>query len=272
MFAITHHWTSLSNLNRSAALSTGSLHPSSRSANRLLNPLNQSGSAVPIKLNRAASSVSDKTIKLSTNMTLQQASASGAARVDVGKMTVFIGTRQVTSINQDPVVLAYEGGKLKWSNTKYETTGADGRGYGLFYNGSSLYAAFSVDGTQGTPAQDFRRVSGGATQAWMRSYGSGGGAKVAVVAKLDPANGNLQSAVYLSAINNGKSNSFAVKGMSMNGKNLWVNGISYFAPRKIDGAPMKQIDMTKKSPFSYTIELTPDLKTALKASATGWRA
>jgi hypothetical protein len=230
-------------------------------------------SIAPNSFQRAASSVNSKTVKLTSKMTFQQAAASGAARVDVGKRTLFIGTRQVTSINQDPIILAYEGGKLKWANTKYETTGTDGRGYGLFYNGKNLYAAFSVDGTQGTPSQDFRRVSGGAAQPWMRSYGTGGGAKVAVVAKLDPATGNLQSAVYLSAINtSGKSNSFAVKGMVMSGSNLWVNGVSYFAPRKLDGKPMQQVDKTKTSPFSYNITLTPDLKSGVKVSASGWKA
>jgi hypothetical protein len=229
-------------------------------------------SPTPILSMKRSASVNLNTVKLTNRMTETQAAQSGAARVKVGTQTLYIGTRQATSINQDPIVLAYEGGKLKWANTKYETTGADGRGYGLFYNGTSLYGVFSIDGTQGLPAQDFRRVSGGATQAWMRSYGTGGGAKAAVVAKLDLKNGNLQSAVYLSAINSGKTNSFQVKGLGMNGKNLWVNAISYFAPRKIDGTAMRQIDITAKSPFSYSIELTADLKTAVKASATGWQA
>lgn len=225
-----------------------------------------------LSIRRSASSISLNPVKLTSKMTEAQASQSGAARVKVGTQTLYIGTRQATSINQDPIVLSYEGGKLKWANTKYETTGADGRGMGLFYNGTGLYGVFSIDGTQGLPTQDFRRVSAGATQAWMRSYGAGGGAKAAVVAKLNPRNGNLQSAVYLSAINNGKTNSFQVKGLAMNGKNLWVNAISYFAPRKIDGTAMRQTDPTATSPFNYSIELTPDLKTAVKASATGWQA
>lgn len=220
----------------------------------------------------AASSVNLSTVKLSTGMSETQVAATGAARVKVGSQTLYIGTRQVTSINQDPIVLAYEGGKLKWSNTKYETTGADGRGYGLFYNGTSLYGVFSIDGTQGTSSQDFRRASSGATQSWMRTYGAGGGAKAAVVAKLDPKTGNLQTAVYLSAVNSGKTNSFQVKGLSMSGSNLAVTGISYFAPRNVDGTAMKQTDMTKKSPFTYNITLTSDLKKGLKASASGWQS
>ncbi|MBF2051809.1 MAG: hypothetical protein IGS54_31325 [Elainella sp. C42_A2020_010] len=255
-----------SSIHQSVALAVA-LETSVSGRSKLSNSLLETRSST----SRSASSVVDRTIKLTRNMSFQAAAASGAARITVGRMTLFIGTNQVTKLNQDPIVLAYEGSRLKWANTKYETTGADGRGYGLFYNGKQLYAAFSVDGTQGQPNQDFRRVSGGATQPWLRSYGNGGGPKVAVVARLDPANGKLLSAVYLSAINNGKSNSFVVKGMNMSGNNLWVNGLSYFAPRKLDGAPMQQIDQTKKSPFSYNITLTPDLKTALRVSAVGWR-
>jgi hypothetical protein len=217
------------------------------------------------------SSVNLNVVKLSAKLTEAQVMAAGAARVSIGKQTLYIGTQQVTASNQNPIVLAFEGGKLRWANTKYETTGADGRGMGLFYNGKNLYGVFSVDGTQGKPTQDFRRVSGGAMQAWLRSYGNGGGAKVSVVAKLDPRNGNLQSAVYLSALNNGKTNSLQVKQLGMSGSNLWVNANSYFAPRNINGTAMQQIG-TAKSPFNYTIELSPDLKKALKASATGWRS
>lgn len=219
----------------------------------------------------AASSVNLSAVKLTTKMTEAQVAASGAARVQMGKQTLYIGTQQVTSTNQNPVVLAFESGKLKWSRTDYETTGTDGRGLGLFYNGNALYSVFSVDGTQGAPAQDFRRVSGGAAQSWMRSYGNGGGAKAAVVAKLNPANGALQSAVYLSANNSGKTNSFQVKGLGMSGANLWVSGVSYFAPRNIDGSAMAPAaGSTAKSPFTYSLELTPDLKRAVKATATGW--
>lgn len=241
--------------------------------NKASSILSMKRSTASVKLNTVKlNTVKLNTVKLTAKMTEAQAAQSGAARVKVGTQTLYIGTRQATSINQDPIVLSFEGGKLKWANSKYETTGADGRGLGLFYNGTSLYSVFSIDGTQGLPSQDFRRASGGATQAWMRSYGAGGGAKAAVVAKLDPKSGNLQSAVYLSAVNSGKTNSFQVKGLGMNGKNLWVNALSYFAPRKINGTAMKQINTTAKSPFSYGIELTPDLKTAVKASATGWQA
>ena len=61
-----------------------------------------------------------------------------------------------------------------WVRTDYEITGADSRGYGLFWSGADLYGVFSVDGTQGTSAEDFRRASSDASTGWIRSYGSGG--------------------------------------------------------------------------------------------------
>jgi hypothetical protein len=199
--------------------------------------------------------------------------ASKAQKIAIGTQTLYIGTWQKTSINQDPIIASFDSANPSnnWVKTNYEMTGADGRGYGLFWDGSNLYGVFSTDGTQGTASEDWRRVSGSATQSWLRSYGAGGGPKIAVIGKINLATGELLNAAYLSArrIDDGKTNSLAVAGLAVSNGNLQVTANSWWAPRNTDGSSMAQQE-TAGSPHAYTLLLSPDLKTAIGAKATGW--
>ncbi|MFM7426879.1 MAG: M10 family metallopeptidase C-terminal domain-containing protein, partial [Elainella sp.] len=220
-----------------------------------------------------ALSVQPNPVKFSASASEATIAATAAARIQLGSQTIHIGTEQVSSINQNPVIVSFDAQNPanNWRRTDYETTGSDGRGYGLFWSSSQLYALFSVDGTQGTPDQDFRRASGGATQTWLQSYGAGGGAKVTVLARLDPTTGTMTDAVYLSArLSDGRSNSLAVDSLTTNpAGNLVVNAQSFFAPRRPDGQAMTQTT-PGSSPFAYQLEITPDLKTVISTAAAGW--
>jgi hypothetical protein len=201
--------------------------------------------------------------------------ALGGQTITVGDKTFYVGYQQASSNNQNPVIVSFDqtDSSKNWSRTDYEVTGADGRAYGVFWSGSDLYAIFSVDGTQGTPDQDFRRASADAQQAWLRSYGSGGGAKVAVIGRLDPNTGELLDAAYLSAIlSNGTSNTLVIEDISVKSNgNLVIQAQSYFAPRNPDGSAMTQTT-SGGSPFDYTVEITPDLTQVVATSAVGWAA
>ncbi len=132
---------------------------------------------------------------------------------------------------------------------------------------------FSVDGTQGTAAEDFRRATGEVQQSWLRSYGSGGGSKAAVIGQIDPATGALLKAAYLSAVKqDGKTNSLSIVGAAVNSAgNLAISARSYFSPRRPDGSPMTQDpDNTQGSPFDYTVEITADLTRVVSTAADGW--
>lgn len=221
----------------------------------------------------AIASINSTTVKFSPGSSEAEIAASGAAKITIGSQTIYIGTQQVSSINQNPIIASFDSSKPsnRWTQTNYEITGADGRGYGLFWSGQSLYAAFTIDGTQGSPSEDFRRASTGATQSWLKNYGSGGGAKVSVVARINPTTGDMTEAAYLSAIlSSGKSNTLVVTGFATNSAgNLVISAQSYFAPRRPDGTAMTQTN-TDSSPFDYTVEITPDLKTVVATSAEGW--
>ncbi|OAB63033.1 hypothetical protein AY599_00395 [Leptolyngbya valderiana BDU 20041] len=199
--------------------------------------------------------------------------ATSAQRLTIGTQTLYIGTHQASSINQNPIIASFDSSNPSnnWIRTDYEATGADGRGYGLFWNGSNLYAVFSTDGTQGTSSQDWRRASGSATQNWLKSYGAGGGAKVSVIGQIDLATGELQSAAYLSALlSSGNSNTLTITDVTTNGSgNLVVSARSFFNPRNPDGSAMTQVG-SDSSPFDYTLEISPDLRTVVDTSAVGW--
>ena len=88
---------------------------------------------------------------------------------------------------------------------------------------------------------------------------------------MNPATGEMTEAAYLSAIlSNGNSNSLEVTGFSVNSTgNLVITAKSWFAPRQPSGAAMTQLT-SGSSPFSYSVEMTPDLRTVISTSAIGW--
>lgn len=215
----------------------------------------------------------DASIQFAPSSSEQQIASLGGAKIELGSQTIYIGTWQASSINQNPIIASFDpkNPENNWVRTDYETTGADGRGYGLFWDGKALYSFFSVDGTQGTPSEDFRRTAANATQTWLRSYGQGGGPKVSVVARLDPATGEMTRSAYLSSVlSSGNSNSLVIKGATISDdQTLVLRADSWFSPRRVNGEPMQQVG-TGGSPHDYTLEISRDLRTVLSTSAVGW--
>lgn len=231
------------------------------------------GSALPPA--QPASIVLATVPKFDCGMTETAIAATGAARLTIGSSTYYIGTRQVTPTNQNPIMAKFTGGVLDWCREDYETTGADGRGYGLFWSGTDLYAIFSTDGTQGTVAEDYRRFTG---SGWLKHYtdaspGGGGGAKVSIIIKINTTTGEgiTGNGTFITARNSSnQTNSLEVRDITLNSSgNLVIRANSWFSPRKTDRTAMTQTG-TGGSPHDYTIIFTPDLTTAVCASAVGW--
>lgn len=217
--------------------------------------------------------ISGDTVKFSPRDSEEAIAATGAPSITIGTQTIYIGTWQESSNNQDPIIASFDqaNSNNNWIRTDYESTGADGRGYGLFWDGDDLYAAFSTDGTQGNSSEDFRRAAADAQQSWLRSYGSGGGPQIGVVAKLDETTGAMSDAVFLSSLlSSGDSNSLAITDLSVSDSgNLVVEADSWFSPRNPDGTPMTPV-ASGSSPFDYTVEIAPDLSRVVSTSAVGW--
>ncbi len=217
-----------------------------------------------------ASSVSE-TVNFAGVDTTSEAAvrALGGPSITVDNTTLYIGYEQVSSNNQDPRLISFTNGVRDWYRTDYEVTNDDSTGTGLVWDGTtdSLYATFTSTGSQGTPDQDFREF---ATNGWLRSYGPGGGAKVSILARIDPATGDVLDATFISAIlSSGNSNSLSVTNLGLDGDNVVVSASSFFSPRRIDTTAMQQT-VSGGSPFDYTIEFTPNLSAAVRAEAPGF--
>ena len=224
---------------------------------------------------KVVSDISGQVNKFTPSTSETELAASGADRITIGTQTIYIGTQQVTSINQNPIIRSVDpvNASNNWLRTDIETTGTDGRGLGLVWTGEALYGVFSVDGTQGSPSEDFRRAADGAQQNWLKSFGPGGGKKIAVIGQIDPATGDLKKAAHLSAVlGSGATNSLDVKGITVNkAGNLVVSASSFSNPRRPDGSPLtKNPGNTAGSPFDYTLEVLPDLSKVVSTSAPGW--
>lgn len=228
------------------------------------------------ELDALPASISKTTVKFSPSDSEIEIASQGGATLTIGNQNIYIGTWQISSNNQNPIMASFDAQNPanNWVRSDYETTGADGRGYGLFWDGDELYAVFSTDGTQGSVSEDFRRCASDNTQAWTRSYGSGGGAKIAVVAKIDETTGEMTDAAFISArLSNGNSNSMVITDINLDTDgDLLINADSWFSPRNPDGSPMTQVDLSLTSPFDYTLEITPDLSTVVSTAAVGWVA
>jgi hypothetical protein len=188
--------------------------------------------------------------------------AKNGARVVSGSSAFYIGYQQVSSNNKNPITIRFNNGIKTWCRTDYETTNDDGTGYGLYWSGGNfLYGVYSSTGSQ--TGNDFRRF---ATGRWLPSYGSGGGPKVAVIARINPANGEVYYATFLSAkkADNGNTNSLVVRSLSWDGTNLTVQAKSWWTPRRTNTNSMT---CSGPSPYIYTAVFTGDLTRVNSASA-----
>lgn len=202
-------------------------------------------------------------LTLGANESEAELLARGVPSVASGSTRFFIGYQQVSANNQNPVLVRFDQGVQTWLRSDYESSGDDSRGYGLLWDGGNqLYAVFSSTGSQGDSSQDFRRF---AQQGWLRSYGAGGGPKVAVLARIEPASGEVRAASFVSAqLSNGNSNSLQVKDLALQGEALTVQASAWYSPRNPDTSPMR---CSGSSPFAYSLDFSLDLSQVLKASA-----
>lgn len=207
-----------------------------------------------------------------------QIQGKATTRTTSGNTTLYIGYNQVSTGsdigNQDPWMASFTNGRLNWYRDDYEMTNDDSRGTHLLWDNNTgrLYAAFTSTGTQGTPAEDFRRF---AQNGWLRSYsdyspGGGGGGKVAILAKLDPLTGTVSHASFLTALNGIKTNSVSVKNLAFSGNNLLVQADSAFAPRKPDRTAMTRLEGVTGTSPNYTVVFAPDLGSVISATSTNY--
>lgn len=183
---------------------------------------------------------------------------------------IYIGYRQVSANNQNPIITRFVDGVRQWCHNDLETSGDDQFGYGLLWDGDErLYAVFGATGTQGTSSEDFREY---ATNGWLRHFtdassGSSTGGRAAVIAAFDVETGLPTHATFFTARlgSNGKVNSTTVRDMAFTASGgIRLVADSAFAPRNTDKTAM---DCTT-TPLTHEMSFTADLSTATGSRST----
>lgn len=218
----------------------------------------------PVLAETINTSIGDS-VTFSCNDSEATIAAKNGPKVVNGTAKIYIGYQQLSN-NKNPVTIRFNNGIKAWCRNDYETTNDDGTGYGLYWNGSDvLYGIYSSKGSQ--TGNDFRRFASG---RWLPSYGNGGGPKAAVIARINPDNGQVDYATFFSSkkSDNGQTNSLLVNYLSWNGTNLTVKATSWWTPRNTYTNSMY---CSGSSPYQYTAAFTGDLRTMTSASASTCR-
>lgn len=200
--------------------------------------------------------------------------SSEVSATDSNGNTYQVGFNQVSSINQDPFVRKRNGaGETIWY-IEHEKSEVDGRAVLIFIDPEDIpWVVFTLVG--GSYSDDyltkrelanpeaFQDVYGG-------SYGNGGGAKVSILARLDPNNGKIVKGTFITAKkNDGKTNGLVISSLGTNEGKLafkastaaWPPGEGTGYERFPDITDADRIDNT----FKMYYEMGTDLKSISKA-------
>lgn len=222
--------------------------------------------------------INNTTKKFTVDSAESSLQTNNVAVVSNNNTNIYIGTNQISSDNQNPIITSFTNGERDWVFSDIETTGADSRGVALLWDGNNqLYAAFTTDGTQGLVTEDFRRFT---QNGWLDSYGQGGGAKATVLLKIeldkiDPDNPNNTTGVInngtfvYARLDSGNTNTLVPSNMYFLGTDIVLEAQSFFSPLDINKNQMVQT-IPSQSPFDYTITFDNNLIEAKDAVSPGW--
>jgi len=125
-----------------------------------------------------------------------------------------VGFDQVSGINQNPFVKKKDSDGNQIWRVIYENTAVDGRANLITLDNSGRpWVIFSVDGGSNSDEYiDKKEVFENAfSNVYMSGYGSGGGAKVSIIARLNPENGKIEKGTFITArLSSGNTNSLNI--------------------------------------------------------------
>ena len=142
---------------------------------------------------------------------------------DANASVYTVGYVQQSSNNQDAVVEKKDSeGNILWK-VAHATSPADERAVLIALDKEqNPWVVFTVDGGSYDAGYITKKfIEKGAFQnVYQDSYGKGGGSKVAIIARLNPENGRIVKASFLTArLNSGNTNSFTIEKIGIeNGK------------------------------------------------------
>jgi len=150
--------------------------------------------------------------------------STNAEATDASGNVYLVGFDQASSNNQNPYVrkVASSGDEL-WRIT-HETTGVDGRATLVTIDSEgNPWVVFTVDGgsNSGNYINKKEIENGAFSGVYANSYGSGGGPKVSLIAKLNPATGKIVKGTFITArLTNGRTNTLNITKLGFNNGNV----------------------------------------------------
>jgi len=128
--------------------------------------------------------------------------------------TYEVGFNQVTSINQNPFVRKRSSsGNTLW-NITHESTPVDGKAEFVFLdNDQNPWVVFSFDGGSNEGGYINRKEieDNAFSGVFQNNYGSGGGPRVSVLARLNPDTGKIVKGSFITArLTNGNTNTLRI--------------------------------------------------------------
>ena len=203
-----------------------------------------------------------------TELTSEASSSDGDGNV------YEVGFNQVSSINQDPFVRKKNAsGESIWY-VEHEKSEVDGRAVLVFVDPDNIpWVVFTLVG--GSYSEDYLTVRelsdpDAFTNVYAGSYGNGGGAKVSIIARLDPDTGKIDKGTFITARkNDGKTNGLKILDLGMNEGRLAFNASTAAWPPGEGASYTRFPDITDAdridNSFEMYYEMDTDLRTMTKA-------
>lgn len=183
--------------------------------------------------------------------------------VTVGTSTMYVGFRQATSINQNPIVARFDDGELVYC-VEHEDDPPDARAVGITWNGGDhAYVVYTVVGG-GTDLEG----KGGFLSSYAPGAISGGGPNVSVVGRVAAATGELETATFVIAVkSDNKVNTHNPAGAVRVLEDGTVEFLGESAHKPIDADGRSAMNCTDY-PFESRYRFSADLRTLVCADCT----
>ena len=180
-----------------------------------------------------------------------------------------IGFDQASSINQNPFLLKEDpDGNRVWRIT-HESTGVDGRGVWVAIDNNDIpWAVFSVDG--GSNSNEYitqKHVEPNAfSSVFANSYGRGGGPKVAILAQINPENGNIAKGTFVTArLTNGRTNTLNIVSIGFNNGHIAFESSSAAWPPGAGEQYVRLPNITDEDRVDGSFKVYYEINTALSS-------
>ena len=185
----------------------------------------------------------------------------------------FLGYRQVSANNQDPILIRFDGASQAWCQTQIETTGDDGFGIGLLWNDetNAMYGAFTSKGTQSPGVQYQAWTAGGWIPSFFGPVASSNNVKVSVILKLDAATGVPSKGTFIGArLTSGEANQLLVSQMAFaSNDEVVIAAESTFRPVDNPSSnPVRTMVCTGSSPLPAYFKFDSNLTAPIEICGT----